>query len=211
MQWSYVLREFLLAIQKNQVVVLQKLAQPSSQPGPSSVPIPITLPVVLQCRLFPSPFQTHKGHHCPPRLNHQVSILVRLLEREDSTIAEISYCRSFPNLGMISEGTKLLYQIVAKIIDIFQVAWKLFSYITSLGRGRRYESTTSTTVHFHNNPALSGNLGNKMSLHVQTQWHLWSGRNHFSAKWLPMEARHTKKWCVMSTCLAATLCHLWYI
>lgn len=50
-----------------------------------------------------------------------------------------------------------------------------------------------------------------MSLHVQTQGDLWSNRNHFSAKWLPMEARHTKKWCVMSTCLAATLCHLWYI
>ena len=33
-------------------------------------------------------------------------------------MAEVSYCRSFPNLGMISERTELLYQIVAKIIQI---------------------------------------------------------------------------------------------
>lgn len=118
------LKECPKAIQKNQALILQKLAQPSSQPGPSSVPIPITLPVVLQCRLFPYHCRHTKvtTAHLVSTIRYQSFIihsgLVRLLEREDSTMAEVSYCRSFPNLGMISERTELLYQIVAKIIQI---------------------------------------------------------------------------------------------
>ena len=36
------LTECLMAIQKNQALILQQLAQPSSQPGPSTAPNPMT-------------------------------------------------------------------------------------------------------------------------------------------------------------------------